>query len=75
MIRRASRRFLNVAVLTVTLSGLMGRGVSSQGREQTVASRLTLQQAVERALDYHPSLQMAEAGVEVAEAAVAEARS
>jgi len=48
---------------------------SLQGQEQTVTSRLTLQQAVERALDYHPSLQMAEAGVEAASATLGEAKS
>ncbi|UCG86622.1 MAG: TolC family protein [Gemmatimonadota bacterium] len=75
MIRRTPRRFLTVPVLALTLSALMGPGASSQGREQTTSSRLTLQQAVERALDYHPSLQIAEAGVDVAAAAVGEAKA
>ena len=56
---------MSVAVLALTLLGSPGSNASSQSQEQTGTSRLTLQQAVERALEYHPSLRMAEALLEI----------
>lgn len=75
MIESASKRLLGVAVLTLITSALQGSGSLLEGQEDTSTSRLTLAQAVERALDYHPSLQIAEAGVNAASATLGEAKS
>jgi outer membrane protein TolC len=45
------------------------------GQDQPSSGRLTLHQAVALALDYHPSLQLAEAGIAAAAATVGEAKS
>jgi len=75
MNRRTPKHLNSVVVLILLLAGSMGSAANSQGQEQTGASRLTLQQAVERALEYHPSLRVAEAAVDAAAATVGEAKS
>ncbi len=75
MKQRVPRHLASVALLAGTLAGLPGAPATLQGQAQTATSRLTLQQAVERALDYHPSLQMAEAGVDAAKATLGAAKS
>jgi len=73
MIARATRRLAIAAVLTLVLSTTSVALL--QGQVDTATSRLTLTQAVKRALDYYPSLQIAEAGADAASATLGEAKS
>jgi outer membrane protein TolC len=75
MNNRRNNQFVALALSVLAVSGVLGAADALYGQEPGVMSRLTLQEAVERALKYHPSLQMAAAGVDAASAALAEANS
>jgi outer membrane protein len=75
MIERAPKQLAFAAVSTLVLSTMPGSVAPLHGQADTGASRLTLTQAVERALDYYPSLQIAEAGADAASAILGEAKS
>lgn len=72
---RAPRQLAIAAVSTLVLSTMPGSVTPLHGQADTGTSRLTLTHAVERALDYYPSLQIAEAGAEAASATLGEAKS
>ncbi len=67
-------RVVGVTLLPLTLP-MLGTVTPLRAQVDADASRLTLPQAVERALGSHPSLQMAEAGIAAASATLGEAKS
>ena len=75
MNNRRNNQFVALALSVLAVSGVPGAADALYGQEPGVMSHLTLQEAVERALEYHPSLQMAAAGVDAASAALGEAKS